>query len=316
MNTVMTPDKQVLQNQSSADETPGRPGSTTASVVLGAIPPTGLLLLAIISIQVGAGLATQLFPTLGAEGTVAVRITFAALLMVLAARSRIRTFHQTFVRNWGLLLVFGLCITVMNLFFYKAIALIPLGAAVAFEFIGPLGVAVLTSRRVGHFAWVALAALGILLLSPLTGAELNIWGILFALTAGLAWAIFIILSRRVSSQVSGHDGLVIGMVVAAVLMIPFAVPVAGYLVSSPLILFTAFAVALLSTTIPFTLEFEALKKIPPRTYGILVSVEPAVAALVGALLLGERIGVQGVIAVACVVIAAIGITISDGRNSS
>ncbi len=155
-----------------------------------------------------------------------------------------------------------------------------------------------------------------MLLSPLTGADLDTWGILFALTAGLAWAIFIILSRRVSSQVSGHDGLVIGMVVAAVLMIPFAVPVAGHLVSNPLILFTALTVALLSTTIPFTLEFEALKKIPPRTYGILVSVEPAVAALVGALLLGERIGVQGVIAVACVVIAAIGITISDGRNSS
>ena len=312
----MPPDTQVLQQKSSGNEASEKPSEDKGLALLGAIPPTGLLLLAIVSIQVGAGLATQLFPTLGAEGTVAVRIIFAALLMGLAARGRVRTFHQTFVRNWGLLFVFGLCIAVMNLFFYKAIALIPLGAAVAFEFIGPLGVAVLTSRRVSHFAWVALAVLGIVLLSPLTGADLDMWGILFALTAGLAWAIFIILSRRVSSQVSGHDGLVIGMVIAAVLMIPFAVPVAGYLVSSPLILLAAFAVALLSTTIPFTLEFEALKKIPARTYGILVSVEPAVAAMVGTLLLGERIGVQGMIAVACVVIAAIGITVSDRRNSS
>jgi inner membrane transporter RhtA len=314
--TEMPPDTQVLQQKSSADESSGKPGEGKGLALLGSIPPTGLVLLAVVSVQVGAGLATQLFPTLGPEGTVAIRILFAAFLMVLIVRGRVLTFHKTFAQNWGLLLAFGLCISVMNLFFYKAIALIPLGAAVAVEFIGPLGVAVLTSRRVSHFAWVALAALGIILLSPLAGADLDTWGILFALTAGLAWALFIILSRRVSSLISGNDGLVIGMAVAAISMIPFAAPVITDLVSSPLILLLAFAVALLSTTIPFTLEFEALKKIPARTYGILVSVEPAVAALVGALLLGERIGIQGMIAVACVVIAAIGITISDGRNSS
>jgi len=302
----MPPDTKILP----------KPGVGKGVALLGAIPPTGQILLAIVSVQVGAGIATQLFPVLGPEGTVAIRILLAALLMTLVMRKKVRSFGRTFVQNWGILLVFGLCIAIMNLFFYKAIALIPLGAAVAFEFIGPLGVAVLSSRRASHFAWVALAALGIVLLSPLTGADLDMFGILFALTAGLAWALFIIVSRRVSSQVSGNDGLVIGMMVAAISMIPFAAPVVTNLISSPSILLLALAVALLSTTIPFTLEFEALKKIPARTYGILVSVEPAVAALVGALLLGERIGIQGMIAVACVVIAAIGITISDGRRSS
>jgi inner membrane transporter RhtA len=120
----------------------------------------------------------------------------------------------------------------------------------------------------------------------------------------------------VGRRVPRNDGLAIGMIIAAISMIPFAVPIVTDLVSAPLILFTAFAVALLSTTVPFTLEFEALKRMPARNYGVLVSVEPAVAAIVGALLLGERIGLQGMIAVACVVIAAVGITVSDGRTNT
>ena len=304
----MPPDTNSSNKHSSSDDFSPR--------FLGAFPPTALLLLAIVSIQLGAGLATHLFPILGAEGTVAVRIMISALLLGLAARARIRTFGRTFVSNWGLLVVYGLCVATMNLFFYQAIARIPLGAAVAFEFLGPLGVAVLASRRVSHFAWVALAALGIVLLSPLTGANLDTSGILFALLAGLSWAFFIILTRRVGRRVPGNDGLAIGMIIAAISMIPFAVPIVTDLVSAPLILLTALAVALLSTTVPFTLEFEALKRMPARTYGVLVSVEPAVAAIVGALLLGERIGLQGMIAVACVVIAAVGITVSDGRTNT
>lgn len=310
----MAQDTQALQNQSSENDTPGD-SDAVERPFLGAIPPTGLLLLAILSIQVGAGLATQLFPALGADGTVAVRIIFSALLLGLAARGRVRTFGQTLLANWGLLLAFGLCIAAMNFLFYQAIARIPLGAAVAFEFIGPLSVAVLASRRLVHFAWVSLAALGIILLSPLTGADLDALGIVFALLAGAAWAFFIILARRVGNRVTGNDGLAIGMMVAAISMIPFAAPVVTDLVSDPMILFAAFGVALLSTTLPFTLEFEALKRISARTYGVMVSVEPAVAAMVGALLLGERIGVQGMIAVACVVIAAIGITVSDKAKS-
>ncbi|NKB61381.1 MAG: EamA family transporter [Gammaproteobacteria bacterium] len=280
----------------------------------GTFPPTGLVLIAVTSIQLGAGIATHLFPVLGAEGTVAIRIIFSSLLLGLAARGRVGTFVGTLKRNWGLLIGFGLCIAAMNLFFYQSIARIPLGAAVAFEFIGPLGVAAFSSKRLSHFAWIALAALGIVLLSPLSGTDLDTLGIVFALLAGGGWALFILLAARVGERVSGNDGLVIGMAVAAVTMVPFAVPVMTDLVSNPLILIASFGVALLSTTIPFTLEFEALKRIPSRTYGILVSTEPAVAAVVGALLLGERIGIQGMVAVACVVIAAIGISVSDQKD--
>jgi inner membrane transporter RhtA len=203
----------------------------------------------------------------------------------------------------------------MNLFFYLSIARIPLGAAVAIEFAGPLGVAAFTSKRLLHFLWVGLAALGIILLSPFAGINLDTLGIIFALMAGAGWAAFTVFARRVGDKVSGNDGLTMGMIVAAIVMIPLAAPVTSDLFSESWILLVAFGVALLSTTLPFTLEFSALKRIPPRNYGVLVSAEPAVAALVGAVLLGERIGPQGMIAVACVVITAIGITITDQRSS-
>jgi len=307
----MPEDAQIKQKELSADEHPGGDGQAR---LMGAIPPTGLLLLAIVSIQLGAAVATHLFPILGAEGTVAIRIIISALLLGLAARGRVRRFASLFVRDWGLLLAYGLCIAAMNFFFYKAISLIPLGAAVAIEFVGPLGVAALASHRPGHFACVGLAALGILLLTPLAGVDLDTLGILCALMAGAGWAGFVFLSRRVSLRVSGRDGLAIGMSIAALSMIPFAVPVASDLINNPMLLLAGLGVALLSTTLPFTLEFEALQRLSNRAYGVIVSAEPVVAALIGALLLGERIGVQGMVAVACVVVAAIGITVTDGRE--
>lgn len=271
--------------------------------------------MAITAIQLGAVLATQLFPVLGAEGTVAVRIIFSACLLAIVARSRLGTISRMFLRNWGVLLIFGLCLSAMNLFFYLAIARIPLGATVALEFIGPLGVAALTSRRASHFVWVALAATGIVLLTPISGAELDTIGIVFALLAGTGWAFYILLARAVSKRVPGHDGLAIAMVVAAITMIPFLAPVAIELVSDPLILVAGLGVSLLSTAIPFTFEFEALKRLSARAYGVLVSLEPAVAALAGAALLGERIGAQRMVAVACIVAAAIGITSPESREA-
>ncbi|MEE9333419.1 MAG: EamA family transporter [Granulosicoccaceae bacterium] len=278
---------------------------------LSALPPTGLVLFSVFSIQIGAGLATRLFPVLGAEGTVAIRIIISALLLVVFAGSKLRSLKPIFINNIRLLIGFGLCIAAMNLFFYLSIARIPMGAAVAIEFVGPLGVAGLNSKRKMHFVWVSLAALGILLLSPVSGMNLDSMGILFALLAGSGWAMFIILAERVGRHTSGHDGLVIGMGVAAIVMIPYAIPATPPLFSNSMVLLVALAVAVLSTTLPLIFEFEALKRMPARSYGILVSVEPAVAALIGALLLGERIGLQGLIAVACVVVAAIGTTISD-----
>lgn len=301
----------LFSSEHSRQLSPREPGGAS---VLSAIPPPGLVLLAITAIQVGAGLATHLFPVLGAEGTVAVRIIFSALLLGIAARGRVHTFGQAFLRNWVLLVAFGLCVATMNFFFYQAIARIPLGAAVAIEFIGPLGVAALTSRRASHFVWVAIAAIGIILLSPVSGADLDTLGVLFALLAGAGWAFFILLAVRVGQRVPGNDGLAIAMTVAAITMIPFVAPVAVDLITDPLILLAGFGVALLSTTIPFTLEFQALKRLSARAYGVLVSLEPAVAVLVGAILLDERIGAQGMVAITCVVAAAIGITLTEQRE--
>jgi inner membrane transporter RhtA len=282
---------------------------------LKAIPPPGLVLIAIVAIQVGAALAAHLFPTLGAVGTVAIRIIISAFVLVFFARSRIQTFAQTFRDYWGLLLGFGLCLAAMNVFFYQAIARIPLATTVAIEFMGPLGVAVLNSKKMSHFAWIALAAIGIALLSPLTGVDLDMLGVMFALMAGIGWALFIVIASRVGQRIPGSDGLAIAMVIAAIVMFPFAIPVLPILVFNPLILLAAFGVALLSTAIPMTLEFEALKHLPARTYGVLVSLEPGVAATVGAVLLGERMGIQGMVAVACVIVAAIGITVTDSAPS-
>ncbi len=162
----MPEDAPIKQEQLPADE---RPEGDGQAGLMDAIPPTGLLLLAIVSIQLGAALATHLFPILGAEGTVAIRVIISALLLGLAARGRVRRFASLFVRDWGLLLAYGLCIAAMNFFFYKAISLIPLGAAVAIEFVGPLGVAALASHRPGHFACVGLAALGNLAADAIDG---------------------------------------------------------------------------------------------------------------------------------------------------
>ena len=307
-------DTHPLEKDSSAQESTGSQTDRQRSSLLDAIPPAALVLFAITSVQVGAAIAKHLFPVLGAQGTVAIRIIISALLLVLAARGRVKSYARIFVRNWKLLLTFGACMAAMNFFFYMAIARIPLGTAVAIEFIGPLGVAVFTSRRLIHFVWVALAAIGIILLSPLSGVNLDTLGIVFALLAGLGWACFIIFAAQLGERVSGNDGLTIGMLIAAVVMIPFAVPVIPELIADPLILLAGFGVAVLSTTIPLTLEYAALKRMPKRNYGVLVSAEPAVAAIAGVLLLGEYLGFQGMFAIACVVVAAIGITISDGRK--
>lgn len=278
------------------------------------VSPTLLVLLAIFSIQVGAGSATFLFPYLGAEGTVALRILLSALLLAVATRTGVGLLWQTFIQHKKLLLLFGACIAAMNLFFYMAIARIPLAAVVTIEFIGPLSVAAFSSPNVKQLAWVILAAFGIVLLSPFSGSDLNTAGIVLALMAGAGWALFIIIAGRVGKQVEGNSGLIIGMSVAACITVPLAIPVVPELVQHPWLLLACLGVALLSTALPFSFEFEALKRLSKRAYGILVSIEPAVATLVGAILLGERMGLQGMAAISCIVVAAIGITLTSDRE--
>lgn len=289
-----------------ASEQPGLPSRPSASTILSAVPPPGLLLFAIMAIQVGAALAVYLFPTLGPSGTAALRVGFSALFLLAASRPR---FTTDVVRHAGWIVIFGLVIATMIFFFYQAIARIPLGTAVTVEFVGPLGLAAITSRRLLDLVWVLLAALGIGLFSPMGGEPLDPLGLLFALLAGACWAGFVLVSPRVGRHVPGGQGLALAMAVAAIVLLPFAVPIGGEVLARPVVLSGAVLVALLSSTIPWRLEYESLKRLSPSAYGVLVSLEPAVATLVGAVLLRERIGARSMLAVMCVTIAAIGTTV-------
>jgi inner membrane transporter RhtA len=288
---------------------PFRPAGPLARAA-SAAPPPGLLLVSIVSIQLGAAVAVHLVESLGPVGTVFLRIAFSAVLLLVAARHQISADAR---RHAGLLLLFGCAIGAMNLCFYGAIARIPLGVAVAIEFIGPLGVAALASRRPRDFLWIGLAVLGLVLLTPDIGGDLDPLGVGLALAAGAGWASFVVISPRVAGAVGGA-GLALAMAAASLFTLPFAL-VAGGLDGLDLALLAgALAVAILSTTLPYALEFEALRRMTARAYGIMVTLEPVVAALVGAVVLGQALQPSAFVAIACVTAAAVGVTISDRRD--
>ena len=274
-----------------------------------AVPPPGLLLVSIVSIQLGAAVAVQLFETLGPASTTFLRIALAAVLLLAATRGRIRADAR---RHIGLLAIFGCAIGAMNLCFYGAIDRIPLGVAVAIEFIGPLGVAALTSRRARDFLWTGLAVAGLVLLTPDIGGDLDPLGVALALAAGAGWASFILISPRVARDVGG-GGLALAMVAAGLFTLPFALATGGLERLDPGLLVGVLAVAILSTALPYALEFEALRRMTARAYGIIVTLEPVVAALVGAFVLGQALPPTALLAIAFVTAAAVGVTLSDRR---
>jgi inner membrane transporter RhtA len=284
------------------------PGAGAVARAAAAIPPQGLLLISIVSVQVGAAVAIDLFPVLGPVGTAFLRLAFSAVLLIAAAR---RTIGWGARQHAGSLLLYGAILGVMNMSFYGAISRIPLGIAVAIEFVGPLGLAVITSRRARDFAWIALAAFGIVLLTPQIGSALDPLGVVLAGIAGLCWAGFAVMSQRIGRALPGNSGLAIAMLVAALVVLPVELVVGGLGRLDLGLLAAALAVAILSTALPWSLEFAALKRMTARAYGILVTLEPAVAATVGAILLGQAMGLQGLLAVACVTAAALGVTFSD-----
>ena len=270
------------------------------------VPPTALVMLSIFSVQFGAAIAKNLFDSLGPGGTVFLRIAFAALVLLILVRPKLGGHDR---RAYLLAGLFGLALALMNLSFYQAIDRIPLGVAVTLEFVGPLGVAVAGSRRVLDVLWVLLAAAGILLLAPLGafgGMDLDPLGVAFALLAGCLWASYIFLSARTGSAFPGGMGLVIALCVGTVVLAPVGIAGAGFALLDPKLLLAGFGVAMLSSAIPFSLELEALRKIPARIFGVLMSLEPAMAALVGLVLLGERLGIRAVMAIVFVTVAAAG----------
>lgn len=267
------------------------------------VPPVVLVLGAISSVQVGAALAKTLFDEIGPGGTVFVRVAFAALLLAMVWRPRLA--GHTRGDLW-LALAFGFTLAGMNLAFYSALERIPLGVTVTLEFVGPLGVAVAGSRRALDLLWVALAAAGILLLSDFGATDLDGLGVGLAFLAGCLWAAYIVLSARVGRVFPGGAGLALAMIVASVPLLPVGVAEAGADLLVPWILAAGAAVAVLSSAVPYSLELEALRRMPAGVFGVLMSLEPAVAALAGFVVLGEDLAARELIAILLVVAASAG----------
>jgi inner membrane transporter RhtA len=263
------------------------------------------VLIGIGSVQFGAAIARTLFDDVGPAGTVLMRIAFAAVILVLLWRPSLRG-HEA--GDLWLAGAFGVSLAAMNFTFYEAIDHIPLGPAVTCEFVGPLGVAVFGSRRPLDLLWVALAAGGILLLAAPGGSSLNATGVILALVAGMFWAAYILLSARIGRVFPGGTGLALAMVVAGVLVLPFGIAEGGSDLLRPEILAAGLAIAVLSSLIPYSLELEALRRLPPHVFGVLMSLEPAVAAVAGLLLLGEVLKANEWAGIALVIMASAGAT--------
>jgi len=275
---------------------------------LPAVLPVPAIVGAIVSVQGGAALAKGLFPALGATGTVGLRVGISAVILLAAFRPRLR---QASAAHWRVLVPYGLVLGVMNVVLYLALSRIPLGLAVTVEFIGPLGVAVFGSRRAADIAWVVLAAAGIALIAPWAGGGADALGVLLALTAGACWAAYILIGGRVSRMIPGGAAVAIGMMIATVVAVPVAVTTGGFARLTPRLFAAGIGVALLSSAIPYTLEMIALKELPARTFGIIMSLEPAVAALAGLVFLHEVLSLRQWVAVTLVIAASTGSTLTS-----
>jgi inner membrane transporter RhtA len=254
-------------------------------------------------VQFGAAFAKSIFDEIGPGGTVFLRMLFAALVLMLIWRPRVSGHGR---RDVLLILLFGAALAGMNGTFYAALDRIPLGVAVTFEFVGPLGVAVFGSRTRLDVIWVVLAAAGIVLLSDFGGADLDGLGVALALTAGAFWAAYILLAARVGQAFPGGGGLALAMLVAVVPLAPIGIAEGGGDLLVVSVLAVGFAVAMLSSAIPYTLELEALRRMPANVFGVLMSLEPAVAATAGFIVLGEDLAAREVIAIGLVVAASAG----------
>lgn len=267
------------------------------------IPPTGLVLVAIGSVQLGSALAKGLLPSLGPGGAAFLRVGWAALALALFWRPSLAGYRRS---DYFAAVLFGLSMAMMNLTFYSALDRIPLGIAVTLEFVGPLGVAIAGSRRILDLLWTVFAGVGIVLLTPWGGVRLDALGMLFALVAGGFWALYIMLSARVGRSFSGGTGLTLAMVVGGVALLPFGVANAGAQLLDPRLLGVGALVALLSSVIPYSLEMEALRSLATRLFGVLMSLEPAVAAVLGFVILRQVLDLRAILALALVSAASLG----------
>ena len=269
----------------------------------GVVVPAPLLVLGgVLSVQFGGALAATLVPEVGAGGSVLLRIGFAAVILYAVARPRLRGHTR---QAWATVVAFGVALGLMNWSFYGSLAHLPLGVAVTVEFLGPLVLTTVLSRRLLDFAAVAAAAAGVLLISEaftVPFAELSLVGLGLALTAGVFWAAYILLSGRTGAAFPGLDGLALALVVATVVVLPVGLTSDGLWTTEHLA--KGLGLAVLSSLLPYSLELLALRRLSAAAFGILLSLEPAVAALAGLLVLGQRLDVVQVVGLVLVVLAS------------
>jgi inner membrane transporter RhtA len=273
---------------------------------LGRVPAPLLVLVGIASVQTGSAVARTLFEELGVTGTALLRLLLAAIALLVILRPSVRTWNKAQWRAAGLL---GAAMAGMNTVFYLSLNTVPLGIAVTVEFLGPLLLAIVQTRRVLDFAWALLAGLGVLLLGLDTSNNIPLTGLLLAFLAGLFWAGYILASSHVGQLLPGVDGLAIALAISAVLVLPFGASGASAVFSNPALLIGAGAVALLSSIVPYGLEMVALRRLPTRVFGVLMSLEPAAAAVAGRIVLDQQLGRREIVALAMVSTASAGITL-------
>lgn len=269
--------------------------------------PVTLVLLAVVSVQFGGALAATLLPMVGVVGSVALRLTLATALLWVFVRPRVRGRSAA---DWGVVALFALALTSMNLAFYGSLTRLPIGVAVTIEFLGPLALAAVLSRRLRDAAAVLAALAGVVLISEgLTTpwAELDLLGILLAATAGACWAAYIVLSRRTGARFEGLDGIAICMALGAVVTLPMGLFTAGSALWAPEALLRGLGIALLSSAVPYSLELLALRHLRSGTFGVLLSLEPAAAALAGLLVLGQVLTATQLVGMVLVVVASIAV---------
>jgi inner membrane transporter RhtA len=263
----------------------------------------GLVLAGGISVQFGGALAVTLMPRTGALGVVTLRLLVAAIVLMAVCRPRVRGHSRA---DWGTVVIFGLTMAAMNGLFYQSVARIPLGPAVTLEVLGPLVLSVLTSRRALNLLWAGLALGGVFLLGGGGFSSLDPVGVAFALSAGAMWAAYIVFSARTGRRFPQADGLALAMVVAAVAFLPLGIAESGTRLIDPTTVALGGAVAVMSSVLPYTLELLALRRLPAATFAILMSLEPAVAATAGFLVLDQALSATEALAIALVIAASMG----------
>lgn len=285
--------------------------SQAAAAPQGVAAPALAILGSLVSVNAGAAWAKGLFPAVGSAGVVALRVGLSALILLAIVRPWRFPLRRADIPN---VVIYGVMLGAMNLCIYRAFERIPLGIAVAIEVTGPLAVVILSSRHARDFLWVACAAIGLWLLLPTDGAgALDPAGVAYALAAAFCWAMYIVFGKRVS-MLDGGQAVSLGLLAACVFVVPFGIGHAGGGLLAPAVLGGGLAVALLSSALPYTLEMKALKRLPQRVFGILVSAGPAVAALAGFILLGERLATLQWLAIGLVTLACGGAAATAGKR--